>query len=438
MAAARSDQIKDTLFCCMDAVFCSAVLISVGIQAVLKKKKAGSCLMMSFTDLRIQQQKISADLQARIQAVLAHGHYIMGPEVAELEARLCQFTGAQYCIGCASGTNALELVLSAWGIGAGDAVFTTPFSFTATAETIARTGAVPVFIDIDPRTFNFDVPQLENAILAVQRQDRSLYPLPKAALAARLTPRAIVSVDIFGNAMPYDQLLPIAEKHHLLVLEDGAQGFGGGYKGKKLCNCGCHAAATSFFPSKPLGCYGDGGAVFTNDAELAALVDSLRYHGRVDATHKYDNIRLGCNGRLDTLQAAILLAKMAVFEEECSLRRKVAARYTAILQGVPQVLAPQETEGAESIWAQYTILLPEGAPRAAIMAGMKEAGVPTAIHYPKGLHTQGCFASFGYTPHDLPVTQAVCSRVLSLPMHPYLSEGDQARVVQALEKALSF
>lgn len=392
---------------------------------------------MEFIDLKQQQARIKSALDARLAAVLAHGQYIMGPEVRELEEKLAAFTGAAHCLSCASGTNALELVLAAWGIGKGDAVFTTPLSFIATAETIARTGATPVFVDIDQRTFNMDPTRLASAIQAVTERDSSPHPLPRQAMKRRLMPRALVVVDLFGNPAAYDTLLPLAKEHNLLVLEDSAQGFGSTYKGRKLCNCGCHAAATSFFPAKPLGCYGDGGAVFTNDASLAALVDSLRYHGRINAQNKNDNVRLGCNGRLDTLQAAILLAKMDIFAEEVNLRREVGAHYGQLLQNCEtlDLLSPVLEQDVTSVWAQYTVQLPRGVRRGAVMKALKEQGIPTAINYPKGMHTQGCLAHLGYAPHHFPTTQDVCERVLSLPMHPYLKPEEQRAIVDALRRA---
>lgn len=391
---------------------------------------------MEYIDLKAQQARIRENLHRRMAAVLAHGRYVMGPEVRELEGKLAELTGARHCIGCASGTNALELVLAAWGIGPGDAVFTTTLSFIATAETIVKSGAQPVFIDIDPRTFNLDVARLEDAIRAVRERDSALHPLPQSALDAALTPRAVVVVDLFGNAAEYDTLLAVAERHGLRVLEDGAQALGGEYRGRMLCNCGCHAATTSFFPAKPLGCYGDGGAVFTNDDDLAALVDSLRYHGRRDAQNKNDNVRLGCNGRLDTLQAAVLLAKLAIFSEELALRREAAQRYERLLrQSAPRILVPCLTEGCVSNWAQYTVRLPEGTDRARVMRALKERGIPSAVNYPKAMHEQTCMRCLGYAPGAFPHARAACARVLSLPMHPYLSEQDQQAVVDALASA---
>jgi len=391
---------------------------------------------MEFIDLKIQQTHIRDKLNARIAQVLAHGQYIMGPEVAELEKALCFFTGARYCLGCASGTNALELVLTAWGIGPGDAVFTTPLSFIATAEAIVKTGAHVVFVDIDPQTYNMDVNRLEDAITAVKKRDDSLHPLPYGAKSFSLTPRAIVAVDLFGNPLDYDALLDIARHHGLLVLEDGAQALGGSYKGRMLCNCGCDAATTSFFPAKPLGCYGDGGAVFTNDAKLACMVDSLRYHGRASAQNKNDNIHLGCNGRLDTLQAAILLAKLEIFRDEIGERIRVGQRYEQLLSSLaPSVMRPHVTEDGVCIWAQYTIQLPGDVERAHVIRSLQVKGIPTAINYPKGMHEQGCMRHLGYAPESFPHVQHACKHVLSLPMHPYLTEEQQIYIVTALAEA---
>ncbi len=403
---------------------------------LLKKGLYHLDFSMEFIDLKAQQARIRERIEVRIATVLAHGQYIMGPEVAELERELCLFTGARYCLGCASGTNALELVLAAWGIGPGDAVFTTPLSFIATAEAIVKTGAHAVFVDIDPHTYNLDIGRLEDAIQAVKNRDAARHPLPHGAKAAELIPRAIVPVDLFGNPVDYDALMAIARRHDLLVLEDGAQALGGSYKGRMLCNCGCHAATTSFFPAKPLGCYGDGGAVFTNDPDLAGLVDSLRYHGRASARNKNDNIHLGCNGRLDTLQAAILLAKLEIFRDEIEERKRVGQRYEQLLSSLaPSVVRPQITDGGVCIWAQYTVQIPEGVDRTAVMDALRARGIPTAINYPKGMHEQGCLRHLGYAPEDFPHVRAVCARVLSLPMHPYLKEEEQMYIVASLADA---
>ena len=287
---------------------------------------------MQFIDLAKQQSHIRGAIDARIKAVLDHGNYIMGPEVRELEALFCSFTGAKHCITCSSGTDALLMPLMAWGIKQGDAVFVPPFTFFATAEEPALLGATPIFVDVDPVTFNMRPDLLEKAIEAVQKGDPSIYPLPRAACERKLTPRAVIPVDLFGQAADYQAILAIAKAHGLKVIEDAAQSFGGSRHGKMNCALGCHAAATSFFPAKPLGCYGDGGAVFTDDDELAELLKSIRVHGKGE--DKYDNVRLGLNGRIDTLQAAILLAKMEIFPQEIESRQQVAAWYAQHLAGI--------------------------------------------------------------------------------------------------------
>jgi len=391
---------------------------------------------MEFIDLKTQFKRIEPAVRARMDKVLAHGQFIMGPEVNELEERLASLVGIRHCLSCASGTMALELILMAWGLGPGDAVFTSPFTFIATAESVARTGATPVFVDIGV-DFNLNPAHLERAIEAVVKCDPSLYPIPVSAREKTLRPRAIVTVDLFGHPADYDRILPLAQKHDLLVLEDAAQSFGGTYKNRPLCACGCHAAASSFFPAKPLGCYGDGGAVFTDDADLAALVDSLRYHGRIGPKDKNNNIRLGTNGRLDTLQAAVLLAKLDIFADEATARQHVAARYHALCAAIPGIVPPTSPADGLSMWAQYTVLLPEGVDRAAVMARMKEAGIPTAVNYPKSLHVQEAFRYLGYAADAFPVVRSVTPRVLSLPMHPYLDEAAQQRVASALGVALN-
>ncbi|MDR1659953.1 MAG: DegT/DnrJ/EryC1/StrS family aminotransferase [Desulfovibrio sp.] len=389
---------------------------------------------MEFIDLKAQFRRVEPRIRARMDAVLAHGRFVMGPEVGELEARLAALAGAKHCLTCASGTTALDLVLMAWNIGPGDAVFTTPLTFVATAESIARTGATPVFADIGA-DYNMDVSLLEPTIEAVLRQNGA-WPLPKAAKREKLRPRAVIPVDLFGSPADYDALLPVARKYDLLVLEDAAQGFGGSYRRRPLCGCGCHAATTSFFPAKPLGCYGDGGAVFTDDGGLAALVDSLRYHGRIDARNKNDNARLGLNGRMDTLQAAVVLAKLEVFADELEARREAASRYAELLRTVPGVAPPPAPVNGLSTWAQYTLLLPAGTDRARVMKTLLAAGIPTAVNYPKGLHVQGAFAGLGHAAGDFPRAADAAARVLSLPMHPYLDAATQERIVEILRSAL--
>lgn len=389
---------------------------------------------MHFIDLAAQQARIRPAIDARIKAVLDHGHYIMGPEVAELEERLCEFTGARHCVSCASGTDALLMPLLAWGIGPGDAVFVPPFTFFATVEEPALLGATPVFVDVDPVTFNMRPDLLEKAIEAVRAQDATLSPLPRAAREQRLTPRAVIPVDLFGQAADYDALLPIAAAHGIPVLEDAAQSFGGSRHGKKTCALGCRAAATSFFPAKPLGCYGDGGAVFTDDDELAALLRSIRVHGK--GGDKYDNVRLGINGRLDTLQAAILLAKLDIFPEEIAARQRVAAWYAEALHGLDGVVCPTVAPGNVSAWAQYCVLLPEGS-RSRVMARMQAREVPVNIYYPKPQHCLAVFAQLGYAPRDMPAALHASRNILALPFHPYMEQAQVRQVAAALAEALA-
>lgn len=382
---------------------------------------------MEFIDLKTQYRRLEPAIRARIDAVLAHGHFIMGPEVAELESALAAATGARHAITCASGTDALLMPLLAWGIGPGDAVFTTPFTFFATAEVIALVGATPVFVDVDPVTFNISPEGLERAILAVKRRDPSIHPLPRRAVEEGLTPRAVIPVDLFGIAAEYDELLPIAREHGLLVMEDAAQAFGGRYRGTPLCGLPCHVATTSFFPAKPLGCYGDGGAIFTDDDALAATLRSLRVHGK--GSDKYENVRVGINGRMDTLQAAIMLPKLEILPEEIAARQRVAAGYGERLAGIPGVTPPTVPAHCLSAWAQYSILCDN---RDALAAHLKAGGVPTAIYYPKPLHVQSVFAHLGHAADDMPVSASLSRRILSLPMHPYLEESDQDRICQLI------
>ena len=389
---------------------------------------------MQFIDLVAQQQRIKPVLDERIARVLAHGQYIMGPEVKELETRLVGMAGTGQCITCSSGSTALDLVLMAWGIGPGDAVFTTPLTFISTAESIARTGATPVFIDIGA-DYNLDCSQLEQAIQAVLNSDASIYPLPEQAISKHLKPRAIIAVDLFGYPAEYDLILPIAKKYGLKVLEDAAQSFGGTYKNRPMCGLGCDAATTSFFPAKPLGCYGDGGAVFTDDEALAGIVDSLRYHGRIGPQDKNNNIRLGINGRMDTLQAAIVLAKLEIFEDEMKKRQIVAENYEQLLKNTT-VVPPKSPVHGVSTWAQYTVLLPAGSDRQKVMQNLKEAGIPTAINYPLSLHRQKAFSYLNYSHNVFPVVEDITARVLSLPMHPYLDKQIQEKIVDQLINSL--
>jgi UDP-2-acetamido-2-deoxy-ribo-hexuluronate aminotransferase len=377
---------------------------------------------MDFIDLAAQQRRISDKLQANIAAVLSHGQYINGPEVRELEAALAEYVGAKHAVGCASGTDALLMALMALEIGPGDAVFTTPFTFVATAEVISLVGATPVFVDIDPATFNIDPAKLDQAIEAVEKGDSALHPLP-GPTGGQLRPRAVIPVDLFGLPADYDAIEAVTALRGIAVIEDAAQSFGGELGERKAGSFGA-IACTSFFPAKPLGCYGDGGMCFTEDDQLAEILHSIRVHGQ--GSDKYENVRIGINGRLDTLQAAILLAKFEIFPEEIDLRQEVAGRYNELLSGT--VATPQIPEGYKSAWAQYSVLAKHSAERTALMAKLKEAGVPTAVYYPKPLHRQTAFAYLDYKQGDFPVSEECAGRIFSLPMHPYLAAEEQRRI----------
>lgn len=377
---------------------------------------------MEFIDLRKQYGILSESIGKRIQTVLDHGKYIMGPEVGQLEKQLAGFTGTSHCVSCSSGTDALLMVLMAKGVGPGDAVFTSPFTFIATAEVISLLGATPVYVDIDPRTYNIDPAKLEAAIA-----DLNAGKKPSPGSPDGLKPKAIVPVDMFGLPADYDAIEAVAKKHGLFVLEDAAQSLGGSYKGRMVGSLG-DAAATSFFPAKPLGCYGDGGAIFSNQAELTAVMESIRVHGK--GSDKYDNVRVGLNGRLDTLQAAILLSKLEVFADEIAARQVVAKRYTEALDGA--VVTPHVPEGLVSAWAQYSLRSPK---RDAIMNALKAEGIPSVVYYPKPLHQQTAYASLRYAEGSLPVSERTSLEIFSLPMHPYLGEADQSRVAAAVRAA---
>ncbi|NTU73390.1 DegT/DnrJ/EryC1/StrS family aminotransferase [Candidatus Roizmanbacteria bacterium] len=361
---------------------------------------------MQFIDLAKQQALIKDKLDVRIQAVLSHGKYIMGPEVTELEDKLKAFVGTKHCLSCSSGTDALLIPLMAWGVGPGDAVLTTPFTFVATAEVVQLVGATPVFVDIDSETFNIDPQKLEEAI-------------KKVISEGKLTPKAIIPVDLFGLPADYHKIEAIAKKYNLLVLEDAAQGFGGAIGNSKACSFG-HAGATSFFPAKPLGCYGDGGALFTNDDNMAEIFQSIRVHGM--GSDKYDNVRVGLNARLDTFQAAILLEKFACFPKEIELRNHVARCYAEKLKG--KIKTPSIPENYTSVWAQYSVLAESSQHRNQLQAKLKDAGVPTAVYYPKPLHLQTAFKHLGYKYGEFPISEAISECVFSLPMHPYLTEEE--------------
>jgi UDP-2-acetamido-2-deoxy-ribo-hexuluronate aminotransferase len=367
---------------------------------------------VDFIDLKTQYLHLKADIDAGIQRVLNHGQYILGPEVDELEERLASYTGAKYCISVANGTDALQIAQMALGIGSGDEVIIPGFTYIATAETVALLGAKPVYVDVNPHTYNLDPALLQTVI--TQRT------------------KAIIPVSLYGQCADYDAINAIAQKHGIPVIEDAAQSFGASYKGRKSCNL-TTIACTSFFPSKPLGCYGDGGAIFTNDDELARVMRQIARHGQ---DRRYHHVRVGVNSRLDTLQAAILLPKLAVLDQEIAQRQQVAQRYTALFSRLPQgegrdggrssILLPKIESHNTSAWAQYTIQVSN---RAQVQEKLKADGIPTAIHYPIPLNKQPAVADAVVS---LPVGDAVAQRVISLPMHPYLAVEEQAKIIDAV------
>lgn len=385
-------------------------------------------MAVQFIDLKVQQERIYETILENIKGVLSHGQYIMGPEIKELEERLGRYVGVRHAVSCASGTDALLMALMAYGVGPGDAIFTTPFTFVATAEVVSLLGATPVFVDIDPATYNIDPAHLQEAIAALENKDPKQYPLPKGY--EHLSPKGIIPVDLFGQAADYDRINEIASSKGLFVLEDAAQSFGAQYQGKQACAL-ADIAATSFFPAKPLGGYGDGGMVFTDDDALFEQLKSVRVHGQ--GTDKYNNIRIGINGRCDTLQAAILLAKFDIFPEEIELRQKVAMRYNEFLSTADGITCPFVAERSLSAWAQYSI---QSDKRTEIQNALKEAGIPTAIYYPKPLHLQDAYGYLEYKKGDLEVSENISGRIFSLPMHPYLREGDQGRIAEVILKAM--
>lgn len=358
--------------------------------------------MIEFIDLKAQQVRLKEKIEAGIQNVLAHGQYILGPEVSELEEKLAAYVGAKYCITCANGTDALQIVQMAFGIGPGDEVITPGFTYIATAETVAVLGAKPVYVDVNPKTYNLDVEKLEAAIT----------PCTKA----------IIPVSLYGQCADFDAINAIAAKYNLPVIEDAAQSFGATYKGRKSCNLST-VACTSFFPSKPLGCYGDGGAIFTNDAELAKVIRQIARHGQ---DRRYHHVRIGVNSRLDTLQAAILLPKLEILDDEMQARQCVAENYTKLFNEVGIATTPFIEQYNQSAWAQYTIQVDN---RSEVQEALKAQGIPTAVHYPIPLNKQPAVADENAV---LPVGDAVAEKVMSLPMHPYLTVDAQEKIVKAL------
>lgn len=371
-------------------------------------------MSIPFVDLKSQYKRLQTSINERIGRVLEHGAYVMGPEIGELETRLSEFCGARHAIACSSGTDALLLGLMAYDIGPGDAVFTTPFTFFATAEAIALLGATPVFVDIDRRTFNIDPDRLEEAIDRVRQE-------------GRLAARGILPVNLFGLAPDYDRINRIAASSGLFVIEDAAQGFGGSYKGRDAGSLG-DVSTTSFFPAKPLGCYGDGGAVFTSDDSLAEKIISLRIHGM--GADKYDNVRIGINGRMDSIQAAVLLSKLEIFPDEIRQRQRLAEQYDRALEGL--VETPYIPEDCTSVWAQYSVLSDH---REIIIEALAEHGIPVAVYYRTPCHLSPAFAYLQHQPGDLPVSEETAGRIFSLPIHPYLEPGLPERIASILRTA---
>jgi dTDP-4-amino-4,6-dideoxygalactose transaminase len=372
---------------------------------------------IAFIDIVEQRRRLGKHIDDAVAGVLTHCQFINGPEVARLEADLAAFSGAKHVIACASGTDALLMVLMAKKIGPGDAVICPTFTFCATGEVVALLGATPVFVDVDEATFNIDPNSLKDGIAVARKRG--------------LKPKAIIPVDLFGQPADHDAIAAIAAAEGMFVLDDAAQGFGATYKGRRLGSIGL-ATATSFFPAKPLGCFGDGGAIFTDDAELAADLRSVRVHGQ--GSDKYDNVRLGLTARLDTMQAAILIEKLKIFEDEIVARNKVAERYARGLGNVVSV--PRLASGCTSVWAQYTIRLPDGVDRDGFAAALKAQGIPTAIYYPKSMHQQTAYRNFPVAAAGLPVSEKLSEDVISLPMHAYLDEPTQQRIIKAVRGAL--
>lgn len=371
---------------------------------------------IDFIDLKAQQRFIRPQIDAAIARVLDHGQYVMGPEITQFEKEMRAFTGARFALTCASGTDALLIAMMAKGLGPGDAVICPAFTYTATPETIALLGAEPVFVDVDGDSFNIDVKALEGGI--------------QAARKAGLKPRAIIAVDLFGQTADYSAIEAFAEAHGLWVLADAAQSFGATSGGKRVGTFGA-IAATSFFPAKPLGCYGDGGAIFTDDEELANIMSSIRLHGKGD--DKYDIVRIGVNGRLDTIQAAILIEKLKIFAGEIEARERIAKRYTEALHNVTKT--PVVAKGNSSVWAQYTLQVPAER-RSAIAASLKAAGVTTQIYYPRPVPAQVAYAHYPVAAEGVSTSERLSTEVLSLPMHPYLSTDQQDYIIEAVHAAI--
>lgn len=372
---------------------------------------------VAFIDIGTQRRRLGSAIDEAVGRVLTHCQFVNGPEVTQLEAELAAFSGAEHVVACASGTDALLMVLMAKEVGPGDAVLVPSFTFCATGEVVALTGATPVFVDVDETTFNIDIASLKRGIATAKK--------------AGLKPKAIIPVDLFGQSADHDAVAKVAAAEGLFVLDDAAQSFGATYKGKRLGTFGL-ATATSFFPAKPLGCFGDGGAIFTDDATHAEALRSVRVHGQ--GSEKYDNVRLGLTGRLDTMQAAILIEKLKIFPDEIEARNRVASYYAKGLEGVVGV--PKVPEGNVSVWAQYTIRVKDGT-REAFAEALKARGIPTAIYYPKSMHQQTAYRHFPVAEGGLPVCEKLSRECISLPMHPYLDTATQDRVISAVRDAVA-
>lgn len=371
---------------------------------------------MNFRDLKKQYDALKQEIDAEIAEVIESSQFISGGKVHELEERLAECVGRKYCVSCANGTDALEMMLRAWNIGENDAVFVPSFTFMSTAEVVSLTGAMPFFVDIEPETFNMDSESLESAIKMVLEQ--GIYK-----------PKAVIPVDLFGQPADFIRIQAIADRYGLLVLEDGAQGFGGSIAGKKACSFG-NASTTSFFPAKPLGCYGDGGAIFTDSEEEMLMLRSLCVHGK--GKEKYENIRIGRNSRLDSLQAAVLLPKLKAFwDYELQAVNDAAEKYTSLLKDF--VVVPTVKRNFRSSWAQYTVLCTDAEQRKLLQQFLKSSGIPSMVYYPLGLHQQQAFAGCGFQNRPLPVTEVMTKRVLSLPMHPYLSDAEIEHVSEQVK-----
>lgn len=372
---------------------------------------------VAFIDIGAQRRRLGTKIDDAVARVLTHCQFINGPEVTQLESDLAAFCGAKHVVACSSGTDALLMVLMGQGIGPGDAVICPSFTFCATGEVVALTGATPVFVDVDETTFNMNIASLKKGVATARKLG--------------LKVKAVIPVDLFGQSADHDAIAEVAKSEGLFVLDDAAQAFGATYKGKRLGTFGL-ATATSFFPAKPLGCFGDGGAIFTDDADLAERLRSVRVHGQ--GTEKYDNVRLGLTARLDTMQAAILIEKLKIFQDEIDARNKVASRYFDALHNI--VTAPRVADGNTSVWAQYTIRLPRGG-RDAFAAVLKAQGIPTAIYYPKSMHQQTAYKHYPTVEGGLPVSEKLSEDVISLPMHAYLDQAAQDRVIKAVRDALA-